>query len=301
MVANGPSEAPNCRGCQPKYEKPFSPPPASVPVSSRPPKPSPKRCCLSSTSPSFSTASRRRCIRDPEHHHRHRPRQDRHRRSLRCQLRARTSAGSRGKEGPAGHRPRHLRHDQRLLRAPEGGAGPGPRRAARAELVGDEPFAVVLADDVIDAETPCLRQLLDIYNFFSAPGAGGDGGAARTAFRPTALSMPSPCAQRRTDRVYRIRDLVEKPKASEAPSNLAIIGRYVLTPEIFESLQAIDPGAGAKFSSPTLCATCCAAGPSTLIVSKARATMRAISSASSRRPWNTRSAATIWAARSANI
>ena len=50
----------------------------------------------------------------------------------------------------------------------------------------------------------------------------------------------------RSDRVYRIRDLVEKPKRSEAPSNLAIIGRYVLTPEIFDSLQTIDPGSGGE-------------------------------------------------------
>ncbi len=54
------------------------------------------------------------------------------------------------------------------------------------ELVGDEPFAVVLADDVIDAETPCLRQLLDVYEFLQRAGAGGDGGAARERFRPTA-------------------------------------------------------------------------------------------------------------------
>ncbi len=98
------------------------------------------------------------------------------------------------------------------------------------ELVGPEPFAVVLADDVIDAETPCIRQLLDIYEFFSAP----------------VLAVMEVPRESIKDRVFRIRDLVEKPKAADAPSNLAIIGRYVLTPEIFESIQAIEPGAGSE-------------------------------------------------------
>jgi len=115
-----------------------------------------------------------------------------------------------------------------------------------SELVGEEPFAVVLADDVIDAETPCLRQLLDIYNFFSAPVL-----AVMEVPRESISSYGCIDADPVThngghDRVYRIRDLVEKPKASDAPSNLAIIGRYVLTPDIFESLQNIDPGSGGE-------------------------------------------------------
>ena len=111
-----------------------------------------------------------------------------------------------------------------------------------SELVGEEPFAVVLADDVIDAETPCLRQLLDVHNFFCAPVL------AVMEVPPDSISAygaidAEPISHNGSrDRVFRIRDLVEKPKPSEAPSNLAIIGRYVLTPEIFESLQAIDPG-----------------------------------------------------------
>jgi len=115
-----------------------------------------------------------------------------------------------------------------------------------SELVGGEPFAVVLADDVIEAETPCLRQLLDVYSFFSAPVL------AVMEVPPESISSygaidAEPVAHNGTsDRVYRIRDLVEKPKRSEAPSNLAIIGRYVLTPEIFDSLQAIDPGSGGE-------------------------------------------------------
>ena len=115
-----------------------------------------------------------------------------------------------------------------------------------SELVGDEPFAVVLADDVIEAETPCLRQLLDIYNFFSTPVLAVMEVPRESISSYGCIDADPVMHNGSTDRVYRIRDLVEKPKASEAPSNLAIIGRYVLTPDIFESLQAIDPGSGGE-------------------------------------------------------
>ena len=113
-------------------------------------------------------------------------------------------------------------------------------------LVGQEPFAVVLADDVIEAETPCLRQLLDIYSFFGGPVLAVMEVPHESISAYGAIDA-EPVAHNGThDRVYRIRNLVEKPKAAEAPSNLAIIGRYVLTHDIFESLQAIDPGSGGE-------------------------------------------------------
>jgi UTP--glucose-1-phosphate uridylyltransferase len=115
-----------------------------------------------------------------------------------------------------------------------------------SELVGDEPFSVVLADDVIEAETPCLRQLLDIYNFFSTPVLAVMEVPRESISSYGCIDADPVMHNGSSDRVYRIRDLVEKPKASEAPSNLAIIGRYVLTPDIFESLQAIDPGSGGE-------------------------------------------------------
>ncbi|MEX2264020.1 MAG: UTP--glucose-1-phosphate uridylyltransferase GalU [Bryobacteraceae bacterium] len=114
------------------------------------------------------------------------------------------------------------------------------------ELVGHEPFAVVLADDVIDAETPCLRQLLDVYEFFHASVL------AVMEVPPEKISAygvvdAEPISHNgKKDRVFRIRDLVEKPKPGDAPSNLAIIGRYILTPEIFESLASIEPGTGSE-------------------------------------------------------
>lgn len=115
-----------------------------------------------------------------------------------------------------------------------------------SELVGQEPFAVVLADDVIDAETPCLRQLLDVYDFFGAPVIAVMEVPAETISSYGAIDAEPIAHNGSHDRVYRVRNMVEKPKAADAPSNLAIIGRYVLTPEIFGSLQAIDPGSGGE-------------------------------------------------------
>jgi len=114
------------------------------------------------------------------------------------------------------------------------------------ELVGEEPFAVVLADDVIEAATPCLRQLLDIYNFFGTPVLAVMEVPRENISAYGCIDAEPVSHNGCTDRLFRIRDLVEKPKSEEAPSNLAIIGRYVLTPEIFGSLEAIDPGSGGE-------------------------------------------------------
>jgi UTP--glucose-1-phosphate uridylyltransferase len=115
------------------------------------------------------------------------------------------------------------------------------------ELVGGEPFCVVLSDDVIDADIPCMRQLLDVYDYF---------GASVLALMEVPKENISaygvvdaePVAHNggRSQQLYRIRNLVEKPKPSEAPSNLAIIGRYVLTPEIFTSIESVQPGSGGE-------------------------------------------------------
>ncbi|MGH7488200.1 MAG: UTP--glucose-1-phosphate uridylyltransferase [bacterium] len=114
------------------------------------------------------------------------------------------------------------------------------------QIVGPEPFAVILSDDVIDAEIPCLRQLLDIYEFYGASVV------ALMEVPPENISAygvvdAEPVEHNGGhDRVYRIRNMVEKPKAQDAPSNLAIIGRYVLTAEIFDSVEAIGPGNGGE-------------------------------------------------------
>jgi UTP--glucose-1-phosphate uridylyltransferase len=114
------------------------------------------------------------------------------------------------------------------------------------ELVGTEPFCVVLSDDVIDAETPCMRQLLDVYEYF---GASVLALMEVPADRISAYGVvdAEPVAHNGSrNSLFRIRNMVEKPKPGEAPSNLAIIGRYVLTPEIFSSIESIQPGSGGE-------------------------------------------------------
>jgi UTP--glucose-1-phosphate uridylyltransferase len=114
------------------------------------------------------------------------------------------------------------------------------------ELVGHEPFAVILSDDVIDAEVPCLRQLLDVYEFYGAPVVALME-VPKDQISSYGVVDAEPVAHNGgRDRLYRIRNMVEKPKAADAPSNLAIIGRYVLTPEVFHSLGAIEPGSGGE-------------------------------------------------------
>ena len=106
------------------------------------------------------------------------------------------------------------------------------------DLVGNEPFAVMLSDDIIDSETPALRQLLDVYEKYDAPVIGtmqvADEGISRFGVID---------GEEVADGVYRIKDMVEKPAFAEAPSDLAIIGRYVLTPDIFDEIEKTLPGA----------------------------------------------------------
>ena len=99
-------------------------------------------------------------------------------------------------------------------------------------LVGDEPFAVILADDVIDADPPALRQMIDIFEEVNGPVL-----AIEEVPRENVSSYGIIDAEEVRPGVYRIRDLVEKPTRDEAPSNLAIIGRYILTPDIFPALE----------------------------------------------------------------
>jgi UDP-glucose pyrophosphorylase len=100
-------------------------------------------------------------------------------------------------------------------------------------LVGDEPFAVILGDDVIDAKPPALRQMIDVFTEVQGPVL-----AIERVPHEDVSSYGIIDAEEIRPGVYRIRDLVEKPERSEAPSNLAIIGRYILTPDIFPALEA---------------------------------------------------------------
>jgi UTP--glucose-1-phosphate uridylyltransferase len=104
------------------------------------------------------------------------------------------------------------------------------------ELVGNEPFAVILGDDVIDAEPPALRQLIDVYKQVNGPVLAVER-VPRDEISSYGVIAPDRSVQL-GDGVYRVLDLVEKPPVSEAPSDLAIIGRYILTPDIFPALAA---------------------------------------------------------------
>lgn len=106
------------------------------------------------------------------------------------------------------------------------------------DLVGDEPFAVMLSDDIVDSETPALQQLLDVYEKYDAPVV------AIMQVEGEAISRFGVIdGEEVEDGVFKIKDMVEKPPLSEAPSDLAIIGRYVLTPDIFDEIEKTRPGA----------------------------------------------------------
>src|SRR5688500_5389942 len=100
-------------------------------------------------------------------------------------------------------------------------------------LVGDEPFAVILADDVIDANPPALRQMIDVFEELNGPVL-----AIERVPEESVSSYGIIDAEEIRPGVYKIRDLVEKPPRAEAPSDLAIIGRYILTPDIFPALES---------------------------------------------------------------
>ena len=109
------------------------------------------------------------------------------------------------------------------------------------DFVGDEPFAVMLADDIVDAEKPALRQMLDVYEKYNAPviTTMQVAGAAISRFGVIDAEEVEP-------NVFLIKDMVEKPAYADAPSDLAIIGRYVLTPDIFQAIEKTQPGSGGE-------------------------------------------------------
>jgi len=111
------------------------------------------------------------------------------------------------------------------------------------DLVGDEPFAVMLGDDIIDSAVPCMRQMLNVYESYGGPVV-----AVQRVPRSdiSAYGVIDGAPEGETGRLFRIRDMVEKPEAEDAPSDLAIIGRYILTPEIFDDLENTPRGTGGE-------------------------------------------------------
>jgi UTP--glucose-1-phosphate uridylyltransferase len=111
------------------------------------------------------------------------------------------------------------------------------------DLVGDEPFAVMLGDDIIDNATPCMKQMVQVFEKYQGPVV-----AVHKVPKDdiSSYGVIDGESEKGDDRVYRIRDLVEKPSAEDAPSDLAIIGRYILTPDIFEALAATERDAAGE-------------------------------------------------------
>ena len=109
------------------------------------------------------------------------------------------------------------------------------------DFVGNEPFAALLADDVVDAERPALRQMMDVFEKYQAPviATMQVEGEAISRFGVIDADEVEPG-------VFRIKDMVEKPAFADAPSDLAIIGRYIFTPDIFEAIEQTKPGAGGE-------------------------------------------------------
>jgi UTP--glucose-1-phosphate uridylyltransferase len=108
-------------------------------------------------------------------------------------------------------------------------------------LIGNEPFAVILPDDVIDAETPCLRQMVDAYGEF-----GGNMVAAMEVARDQVSAYGILKVGGERGPTVSVRGMVEKPAPADAPSNLAIIGRYILAPGVLKHLDALKLGAGGE-------------------------------------------------------
>jgi UTP--glucose-1-phosphate uridylyltransferase len=113
-------------------------------------------------------------------------------------------------------------------------------------FIGDDPFAVMLGDDMILSEQPCVSQLIDSFNEFQAPIIGVQEVKDEEVSKYGIVS-PFPSENNEENTIHRIRGLVEKPLPHEAPSNLAIMGRYILTPEIFSYIERLQVGAGGEF------------------------------------------------------
>jgi len=118
------------------------------------------------------------------------------------------------------------------------------------KFIGDEPFAVLLGDDIVKAEKPCLKQMIEQYERYNASIIGVQHVKDEEVSRYGIVD-----AMEIGERFYNVSNLVEKPKQEDAPSNLAIMGRYILTPKIFEMLEKQQPGSGGEIQLTDAIAT----------------------------------------------
>ena len=147
-----------------------------------------------------------------------------------------------GKEKDAGGMPWHLQFGQHLFCTPEADAGSGPcREHGKAPFTGDDPFVVIYGDDVIWGEDPVCAQLIRAYEEFGRPVAG-------VSAVPWA-DVSRYCSLKTTpihDNYFFVDDMIEKPKKGQEFSNYSILGRVLLTPEIYDLLAHTKPGAGGE-------------------------------------------------------
>ena len=108
-------------------------------------------------------------------------------------------------------------------------------------FVGDEPFAVLLGDDIVVSEKPCLRQMMDVYEEYQATILG-----VQTVDSSQVNRYGIVDGKQIADRIYTINNMIEKPRIEEAPSNVAVLGRYIITPGIFKHLGQQEVGAGGE-------------------------------------------------------
>ncbi|WP_410054240.1 UTP--glucose-1-phosphate uridylyltransferase GalU [Cupriavidus sp. BIC8F] len=127
------------------------------------------------------------------------------------------------------------------VRQPEA-LGLGHAVLCAAKLVGDAPFAIMLADDLIDGNPPVMKQMVDIYNHYKCSVLGVE------EIAPEQSRSYGVVDGREWDEgVIKMSGIVEKPAPKDAPSNLGVVGRYILTPRIFDHLRELKPGAGGEF------------------------------------------------------
>ncbi|MCB9029436.1 MAG: UTP--glucose-1-phosphate uridylyltransferase GalU [Deltaproteobacteria bacterium] len=109
------------------------------------------------------------------------------------------------------------------------------------EVIGDEPFVILLGDDLVDSDVPCTKQMIDVYEKHEKSVV-----ALMEVEDEDVPKFGIGSGEKIADRVYSLNQMVEKPSLEEAPSNLAFVGRYILNPEIFEILEKTDPGKGGE-------------------------------------------------------
>ena len=116
------------------------------------------------------------------------------------------------------------------------------------KFVGDEPFAVLLGDDIVVSETPCLRQLIEVYDEYGGTVLGVQEvpTAEVSRYGIVAPKSSEEIKPEHRQQVWPVQDLVEKPSVEKAPSNIAILGRYIIQPKVFHYLEKQTPGAGGE-------------------------------------------------------